>query len=562
MTCRAKNRPAIAELPPAGCSGSPFSEACVEKTPASVSSVGPTNLVEMTGLLKDPPDLGEPVATERMCQTMFRGMKDTADPQASNPEYAKLIQNCYPIFARDGSRIVGRPGLSQAGAQLGSGGTRRVQGIYQFTKLDGTEYTIAIVGGQFYTYNWGTDTWTEDAPSAATISTTATCYFVTMGDKVVISDGTNNPWTWDGTDDVVLSNSPVLYGQPTVYYAKLFGIKNTERSTIVWSEEADPTTGYEAGGYNNAWTLGQTDQEALYAIRGTNEALYYWRARSTGAIRGKVDADFVNSGTREGVSQTVGSVSVDGIIEAGDSIFFFDADHRLHSLSISGGRITPLWEDLRETLSDWDETQLGDSRAVHYTPADHVLIGAVQDGSTECDEFVAVNLQTNDISGLWNGFTCTAAAMVKNASGQPVLMHGSANGYLYDHGLPTGSQWTDALNATDGGTTAIEHIVEGATIGHDIYVERKFDRWDVSLWLETAATLTMSYTTTRGSPTGQTPSQITASAYPREHHTSLGIDAAGRWIRPKITHQTGVERFGLERWCVRSALYGDEPTVP
>ena len=28
--------------------------------------------------------------------------------------------------------------------------------VYQFTKLAGTEYTVAIVGGKFYTFNWGT----------------------------------------------------------------------------------------------------------------------------------------------------------------------------------------------------------------------------------------------------------------------------------------------------------------------------------------------------------------------------------------------------------------------
>ncbi len=559
MTCRAKNNPAIP-----GCSGSPFSKRCIGGGIGTGIQFGGFGIQEfdMTGKLLDPPDLGEPVPTERLCQLVFKGMKDTEDPQASDPEYAKLIQNCYPIHASSGSRIVGRPGLSQAGIQLGSSGKRRVQGIYQFTKLDGTEYTIAIVGGQFYTYNWGTDTWTEDAPGAATLSETATCYFVTMADTVVVSDGTNTPHTWDGTDDVVLSNAPVIYGQPTVYYAKLFGIKNTERSAIVWSEENDPTTGYEAGGFNNAWTLGQTDQEALYALRGTNEALYYWRARSTGAIRGKVDVDFVNSGTSEGVSQTVGCVSPNGIRIAGDGIYFMDADNKPWVLSVASGRLIQLWENIRETITDWDPAQLGDSLAVHYTPADLALIGSVKDGSTEADEFTVVDMRTNEIAALWSGFTATAMGMVKNATGNPVLMHGSENGYIYVHGLPSGTQWTDALNATDGGTTAIEHIVEGAPLGHDMYVERKFDRWDMSLWMETAATLTLSYTTPRGTPTAQTPAQVTATSYPSEHHVALGLNGQGRWMRPKITHQAGVERFGVERWCLRASLYGDEPSIP
>ena len=99
------------------------------------------------------------------------------------------------------------------------------------------------MGGKFYTYNWGTDVFTEVVTAAnfttasITLSSTAKCYAVTMADKMVVTDGVNTPWMWDGTTGASgltkLTNCPVLYGRPTVYYAKLFGIKNTERSTMV-----------------------------------------------------------------------------------------------------------------------------------------------------------------------------------------------------------------------------------------------------------------------------------------------------------------------------------------
>lgn len=122
---------------------------------------------------------------EALCQTVFLGMHDSQDPQTADPKYAKYLQNVYSLDSQMGTRIVGRPGFIQTGTQLGSGGNRRVQGIYQFTKIDGTEYTVAIVGGKFYKYTWGTDTWTEDTPGAATISTSATCYFTTDRKSVV-----------------------------------------------------------------------------------------------------------------------------------------------------------------------------------------------------------------------------------------------------------------------------------------------------------------------------------------------------------------------------------------
>lgn len=557
MTCREGS--AVKSVPPKGCSGSAVSGRCGG---GKGMAEGLTPALETPSFDLQAQEGMMPLPSEQLCQLVFKGMRDSEDPQVANPEYAKLIQNAYPIDSGLGARVVGRPGFAQIGAQLGTGSTRRVQGFYQFTKLDGTEYTICIAGGKFYVLTWSTSTWTEDTPGAATISTTATCYFVTIGDKVVISDGTNTPWTWDGTDDVVLSNCPVLYGQPTVYYAKLFGIKNTERSTIVWSEENDPATGYEAGGYNNAWTLGQTDQAPLFAIRGSNEALYYWRERSIGSIRGAVDADFVNSGTREGVSPIVGTKSPDGVVVGPDDFFFLDADGKPRSLSISGGRLDDTtWRYVRETISDFDESQLGDSRSVYDPQTDLVLLGCVADSSTECDRWIVVDQATGEIAGIWKGWTATAMGVVKNASKVPVILHGSANGNVYLHGLPTGSYWNDVAAAADGGTAAISHVLTGSALGSTIYMDKKFTRWDTSLWCETDMALTLTYTTQRGTPSSQSKT-VDLSSFPVEYHIAVGLNGNGRWIVPSISHSSGSERFGVERWCVRAVTFSAEPGVP
>lgn len=505
-----------------------------------------------------------PIPSQVEAQVGYRGMNDALDPFTGVKDYAVLIQNAYPLDPERPSRIIGRPGCSQAGAQLGSAGNRRVQGIHQYTKLDGTEYTVAVVGGKFYSYNWGTSTWTEDTPSAATISTSAEVYFVTFADVLIVSDGTNKPWKWDGTDDTVLTNASVMYGQPAVYYAKLFGIKNTERSTLIWSEEADPTTGYEAGGFNNAWTLGQTDQNQIFAIRGTNEALYYFRARSIGAISGAVTTTFTTDGTQEGVSGTVGTSSPDGVVLVKNRLYFVDSLTRPQSLNTFGGGFAESWRSLRETISGWTSDQTAKYRAVYYEPADLVLLGVVADG-TECDTFVAMSTVNEGIMGIWNGFgNVTAMALVKNGDGDLVVMHGTENGYIYVHGLPSGSQWTDALNATDGGTTAIEHIVDSGFMHSSLGVDQLFDRVDGSFWLETnISNATFSYTTSRGAPQGQ-PFHVKAATglMPLERHKAIGLDGQGRWIRPKLTHQNGTDRFGFIGWSVRSVPLRTDPGIP
>jgi len=574
MTCRAKGSSPIAKQPRLGCSGSTISARCGGGVGGS--GVAGLEIPKQTFELPTPEAL-MPQPSESLCQLIFKGMHDSEDPQTADPLYAQLLQNCYPIGAEFGARVVGRPGFSQTGQKLGTvtgafgsgfdsafGGKSgtRVQGIYQYTQLDGTEYTIVIAGGEFYTYNWSTGVFTADTPSSASISSTNTCYFVTINDKVVISDGTNTPWTWDGTTDVVLSNCPVLYGQPTIYYAKLFGIKNTERSTIVWSEEADPTTGYEAGGYNNAWTLGQTDQEPLYAIRGSNEALFYWRERSIGSIRGAVDADFVNSGTREGVSATIGCKSPDGITEGPDAFYFFDADFRPRILDMSSGRLdTATWKRIQETIPDWDEAQLGQSRAVFDPQTNLALLGAISDGSAESDQYLTIDVLSGEIAGLWTGWTATAMGMVKDGNGKPRIMHGTENGYLYAHGLPSGSEWSDDNAPTDGGLRAITHKVTGGHLGAHMYAERKFLRWDINLWMETDMDLSLYYKTPRGTSTTQTKS-VSVSSYPREQHISVGLNGDGRWILPTIEHSVIGQEFGLERWCVRAITYGQEPEIP
>jgi len=562
MTCRAKGSAAVAEALPKGCSGSAVSGDCLKGAGIGAGGGGLGVQLPVQQFDVETPEALMPLESQSLCQLVFKGMRDSEDPQTADPQYAKLIQNAYPIDSGLNARVVGRPGFAQIGAQLGTGSTRRVQGFYQFTKLNGTEYTICIAGGKFYTLNWGTSTWTEDTPSAATISTTATCYFVTLADVVVISDGVNTPWKWDGSTDTLLSNCPVLYGQPTVYYAKLFGIKNTERSTIVWSEENDPTTGYEAGGYNKAWTLGQTDQAPLYAVRGSNEVLYYWRERGIGAIRGAVDDDFQNSGTREGVSTTVGCKSPNGIVVGNDKFYFIDADGRPRSLTVSGGSLDDqTWRYLRETISDFDESKLDKSRAVYDPQTDLVLLGCVLDAATECNRYIALDTASGEIAGIWLGWTSTAMGVVKNASGVPVILHGTDNGNVYLHGLPTGSTWNDISTTADGGTAAISHVVTGSYLGAHMSATRKFLRWDIVTWAETDMALTLTYTTPRGTPTAQTKT-VDLSTFPVEYHIAVGLLGDGRWILPSISHSSGTQRFGLERWCVQAVPYSTEPGVP
>lgn len=486
-----------------------------------------------------------------------------------------LLQNVYPVDTHLGAAVVGRPGVQVMGAQGGSAGARRVQKTYQFTKLDGTEYTLRFVGGKMYTFNWASRAWSEVTLVGVSLSTTAKVRCVTFANTLVVSDGVNRPWTWDGTTFTDLTNAPVAFGAPTVYYAKLFFIKNTERNTIVWSEEQSANEGYEAGGFNNAWTLGQTDQEALVAIQGTNEALYYWRARSSGAISGAVNADFVNSGTRENVSNTIGTASPDGVVVHENAIYFLSADGYPYKLTI-GGAMTPLWADLRESIPGFERGSLVRAVAADYLPTQHVLLGLVETGQTYASRFIAIDTRTDAIGGLWDGWSAATLDVVKDEDGIPVLCHGSGNGYTYDHGNPEGTLWTDALHADDGGTTAIQHTVTGTPMGYELDTEKTFDRVDLTMrMLSDLTSAQVDYETPNGISTAQSVSFTSNfaewdvslwdvdewSAAALERHFAVGWNGSGRWVRPRLRHAHGTERFGLIGWKVIAYQDGQEPSA-
>lgn len=513
-------------------------------------------------------------------------MRDSQDWMSADPTLATLLQNVYPTQSEIGSSVVGRPGFQIAQSVLTGGDMSQL--VYQFTKLDGTEWTLAIADGRMFYFDWGLREWhdavndTDLVTAGITISKTTRCYAVTMADKMVVSDGVNTPWSWDGTIGssglTKLTNCPVLFGQMRVYYAKMFGIKATERSTIVWSEENDPSTGYEAGGFNNAWTLGQTDQEPLYALCATNAALYYFRARSIGVISGAVNDDFVTAGVHDAVSGVVGSQSPDCVVYYEGRIYFVDANFFPHVI-VPGSGVVPLWSDVRETLTGLDRAYVGQAVGVYDASTKMVLLGVVELGQTVPSLQIVIDPSqgAGQVVALWRGFTFVSMTIVKDATGKPVLMHVSELRIPYDHGYPDGDLWSDATFEFTA-DNPIEHIIKPSFMGADVSVEKRFSRLDMTLRLEGDITgLSVRSETSRESGTAQT-LPIIRGAFSRwgiaiwdvdvwsmdsvEQHVAVGLNAFGRWIRPTISHSQLGEKFGCGTMRVTAYPLNTSPGMP
>jgi hypothetical protein len=515
----------------------------------------------------------------------FNRMRDNYSPTSKVVGAWGLCQNAYPVAPQAGGATLGRPGYKSIGSRLGGVGTRTVQGVFQYEKKNGAVFVVGIVGGKFYTLNWATRVWTEvltaahfaaASGGAVTLSTTARISFLNFADVLVVSDGVNTPWTWDGTSGggiTKLTNAPVFYGQMFVYYGRMGGIKASDRATFVWSEPLQPNVGYEAG-FANAWTFVQTDSSPITLMVGTNDELDVFRARSAGTATGKPDVNFASQGTREGLAEKVGTSSPWAYIQTEKAIVFLDSD--VHpQMTRSGGNLIELWNDLYETIRQLPKSQAEKAIAVNYLPAQLFLFAVCDLGSSDPNLILVFN-GAPDIPvpvAIWRGFTMTVLSMVENGDGTPTMIHGY-DGWIYEHGNPEGTIWDDFDEIL--GTQAIEHLTESQPLGFDLKREMFFDRLDVSLYTASAMTVYSYYETPRGRSAEQAMMVLGGGAVfdvglwdnvyfatsSQEEHKALGLGGEGRWIKQGFRHKELGQQFGINSFAVTAYPANTDPGVP
>lgn len=308
----------------------------------------------------------------------FQGMRYLNSPQNWDHSYLYHAQDAFPT--PDGAYAPRAADVAMAPTTVSASAT--VQGEHVFRTDDGTVRDILAINGELWRRSAGDltkDVSTTNLTSATvTLNATGRVYFTEFNNTLVVTDGTNTPFTWDGTVSAgltSLTNAPVAFGPPASYYAKLFFVKNTARDTIVWSEENAANTGYEAGGANNAWQLTQSGAGPIYRLLGRNEALYYWRRNSIGTIRGAVLSDFTASGVHDDISREVGTIAPESVIDYEGYIWFTDAIGRPWRYA-PGGRLEPIWQNVAALFagSGTDATPGGTgARALDIRPADAAL---------------------------------------------------------------------------------------------------------------------------------------------------------------------------------------------
>lgn len=201
------------------------------------------------------------------------------------------------------------------------------------------------------------------------------------------------------------------YGVPTLYYGSVFFIRKevnaagltVKQVELTWGEPGLPDEGYQQTDYDNSWDVIQTSAESIYAIIGTNDALYYFRPYSIGALAGAPGVNFQGTATHDIVSGTVGSTCPWAIKLYRNVIYFADSLRRPYRFAV-GGTVEPIWLQARALfegdLGLADPTNSAESGWAVIEPTLNLYIVSCN-GFAVTDPLV-FDLFTGKFQGQWN----------------------------------------------------------------------------------------------------------------------------------------------------------------
>ena len=223
-----------------------------------------------------------------------------------------------------------------------------------------------------------------------------------------------------------------VFGQPVIYYGAIFVIYQQiaatyARTTIGWSEPNEPAVGYQQTDYDNQWTLTQTSTQPLYVLLATNDALYYARAYSWGAVSGAPGVNFQGTATHDIVSGNVGCTTPRSAALYLNYAYFMDAVGRPYRFAV-GGAPEPIWQQARivtESVNNPVSATINMGWGVLEPNLNAYLVTRVVGGAgAPAVTLDAYDADTGIYMGGWattGAFGYKAGGLVRDASGTPAF---------------------------------------------------------------------------------------------------------------------------------------------
>jgi hypothetical protein len=495
------------------------------------------------------------------------GVYDTVNAPVAREEYLLGASNLWPdpqIAPAWGSRL-GWQRIDDAITGVSSGTVG--QGLMTFYAASGSASSFVMVSGKIFAVA-GSGATTDVTPAAVvSVSDSAhRIYGLQYDGTLIVSDGVNRPWKVTSamtanplTGAYLTDAAGKWYGRPVVYYGKVFAINGTSRTAIEWSEENDADNGYDV----NIWELTQSNPKPLIALHATNDALYYFRAESIGAIRGAVTTDFQTDGVHDGISNTTGTLSPDSVVSAGRYVYFADRHGRPCRIAPGLG-VEDIWRAAGESLG----SGIAESAAVHISAAYDPESGTVvfahpTTGSTALSLFV-FDAESGRYLGQWTMPTGFSTSQFRAMGLQPYLNEGVITLHVLDQlgnlwGLTPRKLATYADNA--GSALDVAHIIEFPPLGYDKKGQKQFDLLTANVRSPGVVphTHSLSYRTPNQATysTGQTVVKNGIVAGLTQQCT-WGVNALGRWLQPRIGNTSQLQ-LGYLDVEVEAALVDERP---
>lgn len=196
-------------------------------------------------------------------------------------------------------------------------GTGPVRGLWRFVKSNGNAYLVALHGTTLYAGTWAGGTASVTFASIKTgLDATAQLRGVVWRDKLILTNGVQNPFTYDGSAVADLSGSPPKSEFIKVYSNRLFLVDVANPNQLRWSGLENEAS-WDALDLINVRT---NDGDKITGIAALAGGLVIFKRNSCWTLYGSNRDDFQLVQT----SSSIGALASDSIIDGG---IMFSADN-------------------------------------------------------------------------------------------------------------------------------------------------------------------------------------------------------------------------------------------
>lgn len=237
-------------------------------------------------------------------QNQFTGENKIPDIEVIQPDQLLVA---YNTIATADMTLQTRMGKTRLNETLGDG---PMKGLWRYIKVDGSAYLVAQHGTTLYSASWSGGTAAATFVAVKTgLDATAKLRGVVWKDNLILTNGVDNPFRFDGTTCTDLAGSPPKSKYIKVYANRLFFVDAANPNWLRWSGLED----YDAWDALDIIYVRDNDGDVITGMAAQPGGMVIFKNRSAWTLYGTYyeDMQLVQ------LSDSVGCVAPDSIVDSG-----------------------------------------------------------------------------------------------------------------------------------------------------------------------------------------------------------------------------------------------------